>query len=686
VGLVIGIDIGGTFTDVVALDEKGVVATFAKVPSTPQNPENAVLIGVDKILKQSGAHVDELDRVVHSSTISLNAIIERKGARLGILCTQGFRDLLIIGRQKRTPMYDLFLDAETPLFLCPRERILGVPERLDSAGQVVASLNEEAVLNAAKALVDGGVTAIAVCYLFSYLNPGHEQRTRDLIATHYPGVSVSISSEVDPQMREYERLVMTAFDAYLKPVVDSYLATLAGGLTQRSHRATLQIMQSRGGIMGWRQAAAQPIAIALSGPAAGVIGARHAAQELGCEDAITVDIGGTSCDIAVVKSGKPLIASEGKLDRYPVRQQMIDVNCIGAGGGSIAWVDEGGGLRVGPQSAGAFPGPACYGRGGREPTITDASVILGYLNTEEFGFGEISLSPQLAEQALRSVGEKIGLEPHELALGMHKILNSMMVDAIRLASVHRGFHPQQFSLIGLGGGGPVHVAALAGSLGCKQALVPPLPGVLCANGLLAANIEHDQSRTFLRTFDSVQPDELESHFAALFDVCTLRMKADGVAPETCVKLRKLDARYASQSYDLQIDIPEGPITRQMLDGIVDRFHDEHERIYGHAQRKQAVTIVTLRAVLSHKLANPKFVGAFSKGTLEDATKGERGALFDLDKGYQTTPVYDRDKVPAGCKITGPAILEQADTTTVLYAGQSLTVDDTGHLIINCSRQ
>lgn len=685
-GMTIGIDIGGTFTDVVALDGGGKIAGFTKVPSTPRDPGLAVVSGIEKILQISGGKIDDLDRVVHSSTVSLNAILERKGAKLGLLCTNGFGDLLIIGRQKRTEMYDLFLDAETPLFLCPRERILGIRERLDAQGEIVEPLDPDSVLKAAATLVEEHeVTAIAICFLFSYLNPAHEIETRDLIASKYPHIKISISSEVDPQMREYERLVMTTFDAYLKPVAENYLNNLASNLSGKSTSATLQIMQSRGGIMGWRQAAARPITTALSGPAAGVIGGTHCGRGAGADNLITVDIGGTSCDIALITNGKPLIAAEGKLDRYPLRQQMIDVSCIGAGGGSIAWIDEGGGLRVGPQSAGAFPGPACYGRGGKEPTITDASVVLGYLNTGEFGCGELTLSRELAVEALTHVAERINLDVPALALGMHRILNAMMTDAIKLASVHRGFDPRKFGLLGLGGGGPVHIGALASSLNCPQAIVPPLPGVLCANGLLAANIEHEQSRTYFRDAAVVDPAEMERHFNELIDICGKRMRIDSIDPAETRTTRFVDARYASQSYDLQVEIPEGPLSAATIEKLVALFHDEHERIYGHAQRSQKVRFVTLRAVQAYRLADPQFAVGENGGSLEAARKGTRQALFLLGDGYQPTPIYDRPLLPLGAVIEGPAILEQPDTTTLVYPGQRAEVDARGNIIITSTR-
>jgi N-methylhydantoinase A len=683
VSITIGIDIGGTFTDVVSLDAQGKVAAFAKIASTPHDPGAAVVSGVDKILEMMGKDRGDLDRVAHSSTVSLNAILERKGAKLGILCTQGFEDILVIGRQKRTDMYDLFLDAETPQFLCPRQRVHGIPERLDSSGDVIVELDEEAVADATRRLVDqDGVTSIAICFLFSYLDASHERRARAIVQELYPDVKVSISAEVDPHMREYERLVMTAFDAYLKPVAETYLLNLANNLKRESDAVTLQIMQSRGGIVGWRQAAARPITTALSGPAAGVIGAGYCGRGAGVSNAISVDIGGTSCDIALITGGKPLVTGEGKLEKYPLRQQMVDVSCIGAGGGSIAWVDDGGALKVGPHSAGASPGPACYGRGGTKPTITDASIVLGYLNPAEFGWGEVKARPELAHQALETLGREIGLEVPALALGMHRIMNAMMADAIKLASVDRGYDPRKFALLGLGGGGPVHAAALAAALGCERALIPPLPGVLCANGLLAAQIEHEQSRTFLRKTSQIDLGEMEREFEELTAVCRERMADDGVEPDAAAVSRFAYVRYSNQSYDLEIRLRgTGPVGRESFEQVVADFNAEHERMYGYSRASQETTIVALGVVLSHPVSNPVFSYEGEGRSMEDARKPSRKALFDIDKGYQPTDVYDRQKLPVGARIRGPAILEQRDTTTILYPGQELMVDAVGNLII-----
>lgn len=679
--MTIGIDIGGTFTDVVALDETGKVSTFTKVPSVPADPSKAVMNGLERILELSHASFADLDRVVHSSTVSLNAIIERKGARMGVVCTRGFEDLLIMGRQKRHDMYDLFADPETPQFLCPRRSIVGAVERLSEKGDVLEPLDEKAlVASVARLVEDEGIEALAICLLFSYLNPVHEVRAREVLHEAFPALSLSISSDVDPQMREYERLLMTSFDAYLKPVAKRYLTNLANSLDGKAPGAQLQIMQSRGGIMGWRQAAEKPVSIALSGPSAGVIGGSHTGRSGGYGDLITVDIGGTSCDIAIVTHGKPLIATEGKLDRFPVRQQMIDVSCIGAGGGSLAWQDEAGALRVGPQSAGSYPGPACYARGGDQPAITDASVYLGYLNPGDFGCGGLALHPELAREALQKVAAKAGISTDELALGMHRILNAKMADAIKVASVHRGFDPRRFVLVGLGGAGPVHAGALASMLGCEKALIPRLPGVLCANGLLAADIEHEQSRTFLCEAHQADPAEMAAAFQALADMCAERMAQDDIDPAQATLARSVDARYAGQSYDLQVEVPEGRITQETVHELTARFHAAHERVYGHAQRSQKVRFVAVRAVLSYKVANPQF-GDAARGTIRDARKPDRQVLFDLARGFEPTPIYDRHLLGPGVSLHGPAILEQPDTTTLVYPGQVATVDAVGNVII-----
>lgn len=412
-----------------------------------------------------------------------------------------------------------------------------------------------------------------------------------------------------------------------------------------------------------------------------MLGASHSGTAAGHGDLISVDIGGTSCDIALIKGGRPLVTGEAKLDRYPLRQQMVDVTCIGAGGGSIGWIDEGGALRVGPRSAGAFPGPACYGRGGTEPTVTDASLVLGYISARNFGFGEVGLDVSLAERALDGVARRIGLEVPELALGMHRILNSMMADAIRLASVNRGHDPRKFSLIGLGGAGPVHAAALMGDLGCRQAIIPPLPGVLCANGLLAASVEHEHTITYIRRLGELDLADFERAMHEPYRICCERMQAEAIDPDSAELTRIVEARYTGQSYDLDVEIPAGlDTTEALVEHIRNAFAAEHERIYGYAQPGKEIAIVALPTLLS-KPVSPPILAVEEDREFSDAPSTIRPALFSIERGYEDIPVYERNRLRPETVIAGPAILEQPDTTTVIYPGQRAEVSALGHLII-----
>src|SRR5262245_42861826 len=428
----IGVDIGGTFTDVV-VRRPGARTRIMKIPSTRKDPSVAVLEALKQMEAEWALPPQEVARFVHGTTVATNAVLERKGACIGLVTTQGFRDVLEIGRQMRHQMYDLALDPETPTFLAPGRFRREIAERIGPKGEVLVRLDEAGLARAADELIAAGAQAIAVVYLFSFLNDAHERRAREIISARHPDVFVSLSCEVDPAFREYERTVVTAFDAYVKPVVDRYLENLAAGLAAAAVPAPLQIMQSRGGISGTATARLRPCRLFLSAPWAGVLGARMAGEAADARDLITVDIGGTSCDIALIEDGVPALRAEGRIDGYPVRVGMVDVNSIGAGGGSIAWLDGARGLRVGPQSAGAEPGPACYGLGGSEPTVTDASVVLGYLDPEHFAGGGMKLRPELGRAAIaRALAGPLGMSVEEAALGIHRILNAQVAEGIRL--------------------------------------------------------------------------------------------------------------------------------------------------------------------------------------------------------------------------------------------------------------
>ena len=671
----IGLDIGGTFTDIVALDHDGRLA-LTKVPSTPKDLLDGIGVAVGSILAIAGAKPGEVERFIHGTTVATNAILEQKGAVTAVLTTKGFEDVLELGRMKRSRMYDLAMDPETPTFLAPRRRRVGIRERLDAKGRVLVPLNDDEVRESVQALRAQGVSAIAVCYLFSFVNPAHERRTRDLITALAPEISVSLSSDVDPTFREYERLCVTAFDAYLGPVVKRYLAGLADALRSLGVAAPPLIMRSRGGIVSAALAAREPVTLFLSGPAGGVMGARFAAERSGVRDFVSLDMGGTSNDVGVVRDGAPLLAGEGSIGPYPVRTPMVDVNTIGAGGGSIAWIDDAGGLRVGPRSAGAEPGPACYGRGGDEATVTDASVVLGYLNPARFAGGAMVLDVASAERAVAAIGRRLGLDRVAAAAGIHRVVNARMADQIRLVTIKRGYDPRQFSLVVLGGAGPVHGAALAAEMGMAEVLVPEAPGVLAAFGLLSAAIEHHHARTLQARTDAAELHSVNGCLAELDAAGRVRMREEGAPPHEVRVAYAADMRYVGQAYELEVPIT-APLTRDSVAEIVTAFHGTHERIYGYARPQQVVEFVNFRAVHTYPLPRPVVrPSARTNGTLADARIGERRAYFG---GYVTTALYERARLPLGARLAGPAIVEQNDTTTVIPPGVTALVDDAGNL-------
>jgi N-methylhydantoinase A len=676
----IAIDIGGTFTDIVCLEEETTLH-LAKVPTTPQELVDGVRQGVEKILRLAGHGPEAVTRFIHSTTIATNAILEAKGAVTGLLMTDGFQDALEIGRQKRSDMYNLYLDAETPIFLAPRRLRVGVPERLDAEGNVLQALDEKRLVESVRRLVERyQVASLAVCYLYSFLNPVHEQRTREVLAREFPALFVSLSSEIDPVFREYERATLTTFDAYIRPRVSHYMSRLAEGLKTMGIRANLQVMQSRGGLTTVSTATEKPVSMLLSGPAAGVIGGRFAGAQSGLGNLITVDIGGTSCDVALVQEGKPLISREGRIRQYPLRISMVDVSTVGAGGGSLAWVDPSGGLRVGPESAGAEPGPACYGRGGTIPTVTDASVVMGYLNPEFFAGGEMRLDAEAARSAVAEMAGHLGMEPLALASGIHRIINERMSDEIRLVSVRRGYDPRQFALVALGGAGPVHGGRLARILSIPTVLVPAAPGVLAAFGLLVANVEHEHTRTFRAPALGSDPAAMEAVFRELDALGREKMARDEVPPSTVQVARFADLRYVGQSYELEVPLPE-TVGEAGVRQAAEAFNTLHERVYGHSRPTQPVEFVNLRTVHSAPLPKPRLTPPSRGGTLEQARRGTRPAYFEEAGGFLEAPIYLREALPQGQTIVGPAIIEQPDTTTVVYPGQSCRVDPAGNLLI-----
>jgi N-methylhydantoinase A/oxoprolinase/acetone carboxylase beta subunit len=674
--LAIGVDIGGTFTDVVVRGP-GAPERILKIPSTRADPSRAVLAALDRMQAEWGLAPGEVGRFVHGTTVATNAVLERKGARVGLITTRGFRDVLEIGRQMRHQMYDLALDPETPTFLAPGRLRREIAERIGPNGEVLVSLDEAGLARAADELIAAGAQAIAVVFLFSFLNDAHERRARDLIAARHPDVFVSLSCEVDPAFREYERTVVTAFDAYVKPVVDRYLENLAAGLTAAAVPAPLQIMQSRGGISGSATARLRPVRLFLSGPAAGVIGAQIAGAAAGARDLITVDIGGTSCDIALIEDGVPALRSEGRIDGYPVRVGMVDVNSIGAGGGSIAWLDGARGLRVGPQSAGAEPGPACYGLGGSAPTVTDASVVLGYLDPEHFAGGRMKLAPDLGRDAIaRAIASPLGMSVEEAALGIHRILNAQIAEGIRLVSIRQGYDPRRFTLLPLGGAGALHACALAGELGIARVLVPPNPGVLSAAGLLAAPVEHEVSAALPRAIGEVTMAEVREALDRLDARCAALMAQESVAPGEVACRYFADVCYAGQAYHLEV--PFAPDASDPFAALTAAFYAAHDRTYGFAPAAP-VRLVNLRAVHRVAAASPPPQAWEPNG--HAPLRRHARILLPEHKSPVKAAVYDRAALKPGDTLAGPAIVEQDDTTTLVTPGWRGRLDRLGNLVL-----
>jgi N-methylhydantoinase A len=690
----LGVDIGGTFTDATLVDELTGAVRIGKVLSTPHDPSLAFMAAAERLLREAGIAPAELRYVVHSSTVATNAIIEGTIAPTGFLTTDGFRDLLEIARQVRPSLYDLQFEKPPPLV--PRYRCFGIPERLDARGEVVTPLDEEAVRRAAAALRAEGVQAIAVCFLHAYRNPIHEQCAGAILRAAFPEAVVSLSSEVAPEFREYVRASTTVINAAVTPVVARYLQGIEDRLRAAGVTGELLVMQSSGGVFTFAAARARPVFMVESGPAAGVVAATHLGATLGYSEVISFDMGGTTAKAGLVQGGQPGVTKDyevgtaaragvgsGRGAGYPIRTPVIDLVEIGAGGGSIAWVDSGGGLRVGPRSAGADPGPACYGRGGSEPTITDANLVLGRLNPAGILGGELALDVDAARRAIEACcARPLGLDVTAAAHGIIEIANAAMVNALRLVSVQRGYDPRDFVLIAFGGAGPVHANRLAAELSIPTVLVPMSPGTTSALGLLVTDLKHDYSATLLARLDRLDPAAAEAAFARLTAEGEAALRREGLTREAMTFLRQAELRYVGQSFELPIPLPAGPVDTAQLAAALAQFHAAHERAYGFSAPGEPVELVNLRLTALGVIAKPRpaviAAGDADPGAARVAT---RPVYFAEAGGYTACPIYDRYRLRAGNLIAGPAIVEEFDSTTVLHPGYAARVDRFGNLLI-----
>ena len=662
-GISVGIDIGGTFTDVIAAGPAGIF--ILKVPTTRANPGDAVATAIAELLRRTGVAANQIVRFAHGTTVATNAVIERKGARVGVIASEGFRDILEIGRQMRRQMYDLRLVPETPVWLAPGARRVEVKGRIAADGRELLALEETSITAAIEKLQQENVGAVAISLLFSFLDARHERRVAERVRAAMPGVAVSLSCDVDPAFREYERTVVTAFDAYIKPIVDRYLTEMAAHLTQAGLQVPVQVMQSRGGLAGAEIARQRPVRLFLSGPAAGALGGAAVGAEAGLDDLITIDVGGTSSDIALIGKGRVEVRPETHIAGFSVRVPMLDVTTLGAGGGSIAWIDSGGGLRVGPQSAGAEPGPACYGRGGQLATVSDASIVLGYLDPAFFAGGALPLRPELSHKVIgETIAGPLGIDVTAAALGIYRIANAHMGDGIRLVSVNRGHDPREFTLVPLGGAGGLHAAALASELDIGRVLVPRYPGVLAAAGLLAAPVAHEVSGAFhaaiaatdLRAVRALL-DELNARADAL-------MQAEHI--EGLARERRIfaDVGYVGQSHF--IEVPFDLEASDPLRALYQAFEAAHERINGHKTGSPA-KIVNLRTV--HIARLPKLALGGTPHPLPGLSqKTSRLVHFSNQAAACETAIHQRDRLARGEAVLGPAVIEQEDSTTLVPPG------------------
>ena len=648
----LGVDVGGTFTDLVALSGGAVVT--AKVPSTPQDQS----VGVMNAIETSEVDPGVVFALAHGMTVATNALLERRGARTALVTTEGFRDVLEIARQNRPSLYDLTQDRPPPLV--SRGLRFTVKERMGPDGEI-SSLDEDSLEKAVAAVREAEVEAVAVCLLFAFMHPDHERRVGEALREALPEVHVSLSSEVLPEFREYERFSTTAADAYLSPRLAAYLQNLAGK-TEEAGVSSPLVMQSSGGVVGVEDAIADAAGCVLSGPAGGVVGAAFIGELGGYRDLLTFDMGGTSTDVAPVVDGEAQTTTETVIAGVPIKLPMIDVHTVSAGGGSIAWADAGGALRVGPHSSGAEPGPAAYDAGGEEPAVTDANLFLGYLaDRTELG-GEVVLKRELSEKALATLGEKLGLEAEEVALGVVRVANAEMTRALRVISVERGLDPREFALLAFGGAGGMHACALAEELGIETVLVPRAGGVLSALGLAISDLRHDHVRPYLVALENVDDAEFEEKFEDMEN----RASRDLEDPQYT---RRADLRYGGQSFELTVEAGD-------LNKLEERFHDAHEQRYGYRMDDEPVELVNLRLIATVPVEKPE---PEEPEPENEAEPDRREVNFDGE--WREVQVLDREKMGKGSEVEGPAIVEFKESTCVVRPGWRGTVDGVGTLAL-----
>ncbi len=676
------VDTGGTFSDFVYLDEETGEVSIGKVPSTPDDPSRAILQGIETLLAK-GVPAADIGFFCHGTTVGTNALLEGKGVKTGLLVTEGFRGIYPVGEQARpygAAIFDVMYDK--PPLLVPQSLTGEVKERVDYQGNVLRPLDEAALRDTMRTLAREKIESIAVCLLFSFLHPEHEARVREIVQEELPDCSISLSSDIVPQIREYYRLSTTVINAYLQPILARYIAELDRRLAAAGIRTRQKyIMQSNGGMATFAAAARKAVTTVLSGPAGGVTAGAYACRMTGFKNIITFDMGGTSCDVALIRDGEPFVASRGKIEGRDLALPMMDINTVSAGGGTIAKVDRFGILQVGPQSAGAKPGPACYGRGGEMPTITDCNLVVGHLSEDNFLGGQMRLDLVRARQAVEAIVAKpLGIGAAEAAEGIVRIIEVKMEEAIKAISTMRGHDLRDFMLLAFGGAGPLHAGRMARDLGMAGWIVPLYPGVYSAIGLIMSDVKHDYIQSRMKPMSELTPDEVEQMFARLEALAAEDLRGDGFAPEQIRIERALDMRYAGQGYEIAMPCSAQALRDGWLAGLRRQFDEQHRSMFGHMAPEEAVEVVSYRVRglgLVPPVEMPRFKPAGA--TLADAKRASRPVRFD-GRDLEC-PIYQREKLDVGLTVQGPAVLDQLDCTTVIYPGQTARVDEWKNLIV-----
>jgi N-methylhydantoinase A/oxoprolinase/acetone carboxylase beta subunit len=684
----IGVDVGGTFTDLIYVDDEAGVIRVHKLPTTPDDPSQGTIQGLKELAAAAGAEPSSLDQVFHGTTIATNIVIEHTGARVGMLTTEGYRDIHHIARHKKPLNISNYQDLPWQAYPVVRRRDrLTVPERVTGDGAVLVPLDEERAREQVRALKEAGVEAVCVCFLFSFLNPDHERRVAEIVREEFPEAFLSVSSEVLPQYREYERFSTVGLYAYVGPKVASYVARLGEELEALGVRSGLHLMTSASGVATSEAAIRRPVNLLMSGPVAGVVGGIWAGKQAGYDNVITLDVGGTSADIGLAQEGRLRMKHllDTKVGPYQAMIPMVDVDTIGAGGGSIAYVDAGGIYRVGPRSAGAVPGPAAYGRGGTQATATDALVNLGWLLPEAFLGGGMSLDAEKARAAFAAgPAAALGMSVEEASMGAVQILTHSMVQSIEENSVRKGFDPRDFALVAEGGAGPVFAVPIALEVGTPNVVVPPHPGIAAAMGLVATDMVYEYGATTYQRLSKLDAASLQSRFEELEALAAAQLADDGIEADRIVIQRIAEARYLGQGYELRVDVGSGAIDEAWVERLRADFHDIHEREYSRRFEESDIEVPNIRVRgigLMPELSTPEVQAG--DASADHALRHEGEAWFLVEGSLEQVPTryYDREALEAGNRLVGPAIVNQYDSTTVIPPGVEAHVDRFGNIVI-----